>query len=301
MTSQFRPAYLALALIPITSVFAFLGFSGDRSEALPAAMPPAGAESAPDTALAKPTASEARLDTVPAGAQVGEEACANASAHHPLDPTRDELVSHCDASLGGSMYVNDVLDYMLQFSELKLEPYPDLDYEDSGALAYKLSDTPAGTEARVLVGLEPFQVEGGECRYMRMEVDIVGEEGKLVDGAIRYSPRVDLNIAYRTNDPQQPARFALNVQRPVALADSRDSGINAYEGRWTQGSYYWIDLENTTAEPLSGTYGIIDSQPYGMSKFEGVQPLRGDIQLNQDKVTELLEQLQTHLATIQGK
>jgi len=228
--------------------------------------------------------------------------CQNSDAidTHPLAAARDQIVEQCNAALDGVVFVNDVLDYMLQFSSLEVAKVHDFDYEDNDALAYNLIGAPEGTEARMLVGLQPFESEGGRTRYLQLEVDVKSVPSELIQGAIRYSPRIDLNIAYLETVPTQPVRFALNISRAVGFADSRDVGIDAYQGRLTEGAYFWVDLVADPQNPISGTYGVVDAVPYNVKTFGGVSPLDGDVQLDVERVGKLLTQLQCHLTSVKG-
>ncbi|MEZ6015204.1 MAG: hypothetical protein R3F49_08830 [Planctomycetota bacterium] len=209
---------------------------------------------------------------------------------------RHEIVRQCNAALDGVLSLNDVLDYMLEFASLEVASAPDFDYEDDDALAYNLIGAPSGTEARMLVGLQPFETDAGRARYLQLEVDVANVQDELIQGAVRYSPRVDLNIAYLESDPAVPIRLAVNVSRAVGFAASRDVGIDAYQGRHTEGAYFWIDLKADPLQPISGTYGVVDAVPQSVKDFAGVSPLAGDIRLDSARVKLVLERLQSHFS-----
>lgn len=150
---------------------------------------------------------------------------------------------------------------MLEFASLEVASAPDFDYEDDDALAYNLIGAPSGTEARMLVGLQPFETDAGRGSLPSARGRCGQRPGRTDSGAVRYSPRVDLNIAYLESDPAVPIRLAVNVSRAVGFAASRDVGIDAYQGRHTEGAYFWIDLKADPLQPISGTYGVVDAVP----------------------------------------
>ena len=182
-----------------------------------------------------------------------------------------------------------------------MDAHPDLDYEDNDAIAYRLKGTPIGTEARILVGMSPYDADGKSYRYLQMAVDINVGKSEFLRDSVREGPHIDFSISYDVTDEKTPARFALMLTRPVALSASRDVGIDAYYDRYTSGALFGVDLLKNPHSPTTTTIGIVDGNPANQESFGGVSPLAGDIQLDTSRVTALLNQLQTHLSTIKGK
>lgn len=223
-------------------------------------------------------------------------------SHDPLAQAADDLDAFATMSLNGVVHVNDTLERMLAFASLPVSAHPDLDYEDDDAIAYRLLGTPEDTEARVLVGLQPYEIGETTFRYLQLEIDVAVGTHDLVDGAMRYPPNVGLSVSYDAHDPEEPARAALLVQRDVALGESRRSGIDAYQGRYTTGSYYCVDLLEDPPQVVCGTVGMVDGQRLpSIQSFEGVSPLAGDTQLDVELLGEILGRLREHLATIKGE
>ncbi len=219
----------------------------------------------------------------------------------PLETAQGKLAYHATAALDGVLFVNEVLDQMLEFASLPVDEHPDLAFEDDDAVAYKLKGTPVGTEARILVGMMPYDADGKSYRYLQMGVDInVGKSEFLLD-SVREGPHIEFSISYDVADEMAPSRFGLLLTRPVDITASRDAGINAYYGRYTSGALFGVDLLKNPHRPTTATIGIVDANPVNEKSFGGVSPLAGDIQLDITRVTALLKQLQAHLSTIKGK
>ncbi len=219
---------------------------------------------------------------------------------HPLEAIKEDLAFHATAALDGTLYMNTVLEHMLEFASLDVAAAPDLDYEDDDAVAYKLEGTPEGTEARVLVGLMPYEEDGRTFRYLQMQLD-VPQEPEFLHGAMREGPNVNFSISYDVTDPTTPTRFALMLKRRVDLAASRAEGIDAYTGRFTNGVYYWNDFLDTSRGPSSTTWGLVDGAPVSGEAFDGVNPLGGNTYLDLELLERILTQLQRNLSAIKGE
>jgi len=153
----------------------------------------------------------------------------------------------------------------------------------------------------MLVGLQPYEENGRRCRYVQMDVHLPGSPTSFHEGVLRDAPNVNLSISYAEEQPDRPTRFALMLQQRVDLAGCRDQGIDAYGGTFTNGAYYWHDLNDPTSEPLTTTIGIVDGQPVATKHFPGVSPLRGDTRMDRDLLLALLARLQEHLSHVRGE
>jgi hypothetical protein len=230
---------------------------------------------------------------------VDPESPAPSSSGHALDKAKEELINHVDFGLNGVLHVNEVLDQMLAFASLELSAHPDLEYEDNDAIAYKLKGGPGDAEARVLVGLQPFEDNGRRCRYLQMQLDI-GSKPEYWRDTMRDAPNVNLSISYDEADSTVPTRFGLMLQRRVDLYASKQAGIDAYQGKYTSGAYYWIDLKDNPPRLWSGTIGIVNGRPVEPKSFDDISPLSGDLELDRERLSKLLARLQQHQSAIKG-
>lgn len=260
-----------------------------RSDGAAAAVPPSPQAAGPAETPAR------------ASAESGPDAEKEpASPPDALAQAEKELTLHAAAALDGVLYLNDVLDYVLEFASLPVADHPDLDFEDNDAIAYELEGTPEGTEARMLVGMLPYYEDDRTFRYVQMDIDVHAGQSELMQGVMREHPNVNLSISYDVADGR-PTRFALQLGRRVDLAASRDAGINAYEGQYTSGSLYWVDLEKDPDNPTTTTFGIVDGQHVEARSFPGIAPLAGDTDLDPERLNALLALLQQHRSTIKGE
>jgi len=212
-----------------------------------------------------------------------------------------QLARHATDSLNGTIAINDVLDQMIAFARLPVSEHPDLDYEDGDSISFKLEGAPQDTDARLLLELQPVHEGDRTLRTVHLAVDMDVNESAFHQGAMRSGPSVTLGICYDVDDPKSVARFTAQLQRNVALAASRQAGIDAYDGRFTTGASFWLDLMKSPASPLTSTFGLIDGNPASGAKFDGVSPLAGDTQLDPARLAKLVELLQAHVATIKGE
>lgn len=218
----------------------------------------------------------------------------------PLANTQKDLALYTEASLDGILLLDEVLDQMLALADLDVDSHPDLDYEDDDAIAYKLLGAPEGADVHMLIGMQPYSEGDQDFRYLQLNVDMGEENSEYLRDAMRQGPHVDLSISYDVTNESVPTRFAIQLSRPVSLKASRDIGVNAYHGQYTNGAYYWIDFLNDPNNPTATTVGIIDGQPVSLDKF-GMTPLNGDLDLDKDKVAALLRKLQQKLSVVKGK
>jgi len=217
----------------------------------------------------------------------------------PLAVAQESLCRHATDALYGKLLLDEVMDDLLALASLPISEHPDFDYEDDDALAYDFVGAPAGAEVRMLVGLQPYYENDRVYRYLQMEVD-APREPEFLDGAMRAGPNVHLSISYDVEEPGDPTRFALMLQRDVDLAASRDQGIDAFSGRYSTGAYYWHDLKDPSKEIFASTIGISNGNPVSPPAFDGA-PLQGRTDLDMTQLESLLTQLQSHLSLIKGE
>jgi len=152
----------------------------------------------------------------------------------------------------------------------------------------------------VLVGLQPYYEDGRTFRYLQMQIrEDCGTSSTV--GLAKRGPFISLSIGYDETDKSNPTRFGLTLQRPVDIAGSRDAGIDAYHGRYTHGARYWVDLLKDPYNPTTTTFGMVDGNPASTAAFDGISPLAGNVNLDKNRLSELLRQLQSHLSMIKGE
>lgn len=219
-----------------------------------------------------------------------------------IEAAVERLTFHADESLNGALYLNDVLDQMLKIASLPTDERNDLEFEDDDAMAYRLNGTPEGTDAHLLVGLQPYNEDGKTFRYLQMNVEMGAGKTEYLRGSVRRGPHLSLSISYDVADEKTPTRFALVMTRPVALNESRKAGIDAYHGQFTTGAQYWVDLKKDPNNPVKRTIGIVNGNPVrDYTPHGGVNPLVGDTELDRDRLTALLAQLQKNYAVTRGR
>jgi hypothetical protein len=214
----------------------------------------------------------------------------------------ERLTFHADESLNGALYLNDVLDQMLEVASLPTEDRNDMEFEDDDAMAYRLQGTPEGTDAHFLVGLQPYDEEGKTFRYLQMNVEMGAGKTEYLRDSVRRGPHISLSISFDEADEETPTRFALVMTRPVALSESRKAGIDAYHGQFTTGAQYWIDLKKDPDNPVKRSIGIVNGNPVrDYTPHGGLNPLVGDTELDRERLSALLVQLQKNYAVTRGK
>ena len=213
---------------------------------------------------------------------------------------RDSLARATTDALLGVVDLEESLTDMLSVASREVSRHPDLDYEDTNGVAYRIAGLPEGMEGHIVVGLEPYSLEGRTYRHVKMNVDLPGTEPSFHEGVFRGVPNVNLSISYDVEEPNRAVRFALMLQQRVLLNGSLKQGIDAYHGTYTSGSYYWIDLEAPLEEPFQSTIGIVDGRPAPLETFPGISPLTGNVRLDRELLHQLLAQFQRHLSTIGG-
>lgn len=218
-----------------------------------------------------------------------------------LARAKTNLADQATSALDGVMFVNEVLDNMLTIASLSIDTRPDYDYDDNDALAYRLKGAPEDMQARMLVGLQPYEENGRRFRYLQMDVDIGKGKAAYFRDSMRADANINLSISYDETDPNTPTRFGLMLQRRVDTAASQEAGIDADHGRYTTGAYYWIDLLVNPQECHTTTIGMIDGDAVDAERFGGVRPLAGDLALDKPILNALLEQLQLHQVTLRGQ
>lgn len=218
----------------------------------------------------------------------------------PIMRAKKELDSHSLAALDGVLYVDEVMDQLLEFASLPVSEHPDLDYHDNDSVAYRLEGTPEGVEARVLIGMLPYEEDGRTFRYLQMSIEST-EKPEYLRDSVREGTSTSVSISYDVTSKDVPTRFALLVQRRVDLAACRDVGLDAYAGRFTLGASFAIDLEKGPDDPKTATFGLVDGNIVDGHSFDGVSPLAGDIQIDRIRLATLLGQLHKHLSKIRGE
>jgi hypothetical protein len=215
-----------------------------------------------------------------------------------IEKAQAELALQIDASLDGFLYVNDLLDQVLVLAALPVEDHIDMNYEANDEFAYRIKDTPPGTTAHFLVGMESFVRNGVEFRPLQLEIQMGAGASALERNAMREGPRIHLVLDH--NEEGVLGHFAFVTERKVELYESRRLGIDAYRGRFTSGATYGVDL-NDPLNQKSETYGLIDAAYATGDMFGGISPLVGDMQLDLSRVAALQQLLVKHFETIKDK
>ena len=265
----------------------------------PAGPPPTRADSRELESRAAPAGRQAvGGDSPSTSASDGAKASTSSSPAESLEQTIADLGAQVDASLDGTLFIDELLDQVLRVADLPVDPHVDFDYQDNDGVAYRVEGTPEGTRAHFLVGLEPFERDGKEFRYFHMEIQLGADApSEFHRDALREGPRVHLSIDY--DEQGKPGRLGLLTERRVALGDSRPSGIDAYQGSFTSGASFHVDLadpRNARAE----TFGIVDGHYVQRDEFEGM-PLRGDLEVDRARVEALLARLTRHYESVRRK
>lgn len=209
-------------------------------------------------------------------------------AQDPWATVQEELASQVNDSLDGFLHINHVLDQLTAYARLPVETKADLDYESDERACFKLLDTPPGTTARLLVLHKPFELEGRELRGIELEVQMDAEERPgFYRDCFRSGPRAHISISY--DEAGDAVGLALILERKINPKVSRDNGIDAYQGRFTCGAGYRVDL--ATGTTTSETFGFVNGNYAFRDAFQGISPLRGDVQIDKDRVGALLREL----------
>ncbi len=257
-----------------------------RGSEAPAPELPRGRPDAVRTAAAAPAP---HASTSASGRTAGEEPGAaeesGASAEEgPLAEAERELASQVDRSLDGELYVNELLDQVLRYAELPISERVDFDYEEHDEIPYRLLGTPDGTDAHFLVGMQPFERDGEEWRYVQLEIQLGSGEFEYERGAMREGPRVHLSLDYNADGP---GSLSLMTERYVAPHESRQEGIDAYSGVFTSGARFSVNLASPS-DARAETYGLVDGN-YTLAgeEFPGARPLYGDLDVDVERVRAL--------------
>lgn len=309
------PIVLALGLCGLLA----LGFLwSSRRTREPLALEP-GAEGLPPPARLEPP--HGTQQPLPGRAEVPEpelRAAPTDSSTAPgtppttaIEQAQEELAQQIDASLDGILDIDRLLDQVLAFADLPIDEKVDFEYEDNDSIAYRVLGTPSGTEAHLLVGRETFPAhgpapdpEGGadggtECRALQLEIQLGADQPPgFHRDALREGPRLHLGLFM---DPDgRPVRMGLVTERAVALGASRRAGLDAYEGRFTSGASYGIELDGDDLRPRTAeTIGLVDGHYASGASFQG-QPLRGDLTPERERVEALARRLQAHFERVRA-
>lgn len=205
-----------------------------------------------------------------------------------LATAQAELSTQVNDSLDGFLYINHVLDQLVAFARLPVETKADLEYESDERACFNLLDEPEGTTARMLVLHKPFELEGRELRGIELEVQMNAEEEPgFYRDCYRSGPRAHISISY--DEHGEPAALALILERKINPKVSRENGIDAYQGRYTSGAGYRVDF--ATGDTTCETFGLVNGNYAFRDKFQGISPLRGEIQADKQRVLALLGEL----------
>lgn len=237
-----------------------------------------------------PRGVEARRENAPLEAAAGRPT--------PLEEAAANLRLRVDESLDGILLVNQLLDQVLAFADLPVEEAVDFEYEDSDDVAYRIAGTPPGITAHFLVGLQSFERDEKVFRALRIEIQMdAGEAAGFHRDSMREGPRVHLSLDH--DESGRPGYLGLLTERRVDLRQSRRSGVDAYQGRFTSGASCTIDL--TRMEPTwSETFGIIDGNYASGQDFQGI-PLRGDLRIDPSRVEALSRRFLIHFQEVRRK
>lgn len=282
-----KRARVVLGVVAVLSLSALVWLSVKRDERQE---PTVAARTDPDSGGALVVA-EATFDPSAARSPAVLSVSEGASKEQASDPwvtIQEELASQVNDSLDGFLYINHVLDQLTSFAQLPVETKADLDYESDERACFKLQETPPGTTARLLVLHKPFELEGRELRGIELEVQMDAEEPPgFYRDCFRSGPRAHISISY--DEAGDPVGLALILERKINPKVSRENGIDAYQGRFTCGAGYRVDL--STGTTTSETFGFVNGNYAFRDAFQGISPLRGDVQIDKERVGALLREL----------
>lgn len=192
-------------------------------------------------------------------------------------------------SLEGVLYVNAVLDRLLEYAQLPISDSVDFEYEDDDLVAYKVLGLPDGTVAHFLVGLKGIERNGRDYQQFQFEIQMdANRDSDFYQDSWREGPRI--HIALDQDENGNPAVLALLTERKVDLHESRHRGVDAYQGRFTSGASLRVDISDPHAYRAE-TFGIINGH-YASSKDFVAVPLVGDLVIDPQRVSALSQLLQ---------
>jgi hypothetical protein len=211
---------------------------------------------------------------------------------------QDELASQINASLDGFLYINDLLDQIYVFANLPVDHRVDLEYDDEGAIAFRILGTPKGTSGHFLVGQKSFDRDGKELKFVQMEIVMGADESPVFfRDSIRCGPRLHMTVDYDSDGA--PNAMALVLQRDIDLKESRKQGINAFVGTYTTGVGYRVNLVGQES-CFSETFGLINGRVSHRERFNGISPLAGDTQIDKGRLQALFEALMRSRLVVSG-
>jgi len=214
---------------------------------------------------------------------------------HPLAAAQAELEMHINGSLDGAYYVNAILDQLLPYATLPVSDVVDFDYEDDDSVAYRVLGLPDGTVAHFLVGSRAVERDGIEYQQFQFEIQMnASRESDFYRDSWREGPRI--HIALDQDEEGNPAFLAMLTERRVDLHDSRHRGVDAYQGRFTSGASFWVDLSDPHAYRAE-TFGIVNGH-YASAKDFGAAPLAGELVIDPQRVYALSRLLQQHYRSV---
>lgn len=216
------------------------------------------------------------------------EAPPSTDAPDPWAVVQKELATQVNDSLDGFLYIDHVLDQLIAYARLPVDEKADLDYESDERACFNLLDAPPGTTARILVLHKPFELEGRELRGIELEVQMEADDKPgFYRDCYRSGPRAHISLSY--DEAGEPVGLALILERKINPKVSRENGVDAFQGRFTCGAGYRVDL--ATGTTTSETFGFVNGNYAFRDAFGGITPLRGDIQVDKDRVATLLREL----------
>lgn len=214
---------------------------------------------------------------------------------HPLAAAQAELEMHINDSLEGVLYVNAILDRLLECAKLPVSESVDFEYEDDDSVAYKVLGLPDGTVAHFLVVLRPIERSGRDYQQFQFEIQMnTTRDSEFYRDSWREGPRV--HVALDQDENGNPTVLALLTERKIDLHDSRHRGVDAYQGRFTSGASFRVDTSDPHAYRAE-TFGIVNGHYASPKDFVAV-PLIGDLVIDPQKVFALSQLLQQHYRNV---
>lgn len=165
----------------------------------------------------------------------------------------------------------------------------DLDYEDFDSTAFSIFMS-EGMKATLLVGHNKFDRAGHELREYCVRLEIPQKQPWISNGAVREGYRVDIGVS---RDAEGKAwRYSLLTNSKVSLGASRNMGLDAYHGRFTEG-IHWIYYPEGIAPTFCRTTGIQDGNYVQSKDFDPVLP-----QVTGEPSKEILDALNQKISNL---
>ena len=161
-----------------------------------------------------------------------------------------------ERSLVGTSDIDAVLDWLLPFSNLPLDPKVDLGYWDSDVAAFPLKHD-GGFKVYFLKELEPvFAEDGRKLTFCKIVAEIKPSEEVWMEGLLRANFRIEASISFdETGEPVQALSF---VYSRIDIRANRDRGIDFNGMEYHEGvvQNYRLDTKESRCLPLFFRNGL---------------------------------------------